>query len=244
MMWASAPPSPSELTPARLPVHGIFSVATYEKQHFCLVDLLALWLPSELKESNTVHLHLVAHRYFILTFFVPSLCGLSTYKPTHTDIIVPNDSCHPSAIKYLINRVNTCSITKEAKKKEITIIHNILRNNKYDNKTLNMAHQKPQKQKENTDIQQLKEKWATFTYHRKLTQLCKDTHIKIAFKTKNPIQNTLKPYIQKDKYEKNGVYQMKCTSCPKKYIGQTGRPFNTRYKEYIRDIKNNTGYSY
>jgi hypothetical protein len=33
--------------------------------------------------------------------------------------------------------------------KEIAIIHNILRNNKYNN----TAHQKPQKQKENTDIQ-------------------------------------------------------------------------------------------
>jgi hypothetical protein len=71
-------------------------------------------------------------------------------KPTHTDIIIPNDSCHPyehktSDIKYLINIVNTHPITKEAKKKEIALIHNILRNNKYDNKTLNTAHQKPQK---------------------------------------------------------------------------------------------------
>jgi hypothetical protein len=43
--------------------------------------------------------------------------------------------------------------------------------------------------------------------------------------------------------------------CPMKYIGQTGRPFNTRYKIHIRDIKNssksgysnyvlNTGHSY
>jgi hypothetical protein len=44
-------------------------------------------------------------------------------KPTHTDIIIPNDSCHPyehktSAIKYLINRVNTYPITKEAKRKK------------------------------------------------------------------------------------------------------------------------------
>jgi hypothetical protein len=88
------------------------------------------------------------------------------------------------------------------------------------------------------------------TYHgkltRKLTHLFKDARIKIAFKTKNTIQNILKPYTQKDKYEKNGVYQMTCMSCPMKYIGQTGRPFNTRYKEHIRDIKNNnskSGYS-
>jgi hypothetical protein len=69
-------------------------------------------------------------------------------KHTHTDLIIPDDSCHPyehktSAIKYLINRANTYPITKEAKKKEIAIIHNILRNNIYDNKTVNTAHQKP-----------------------------------------------------------------------------------------------------
>jgi hypothetical protein len=170
-------------------------------------------------------------------------------KPTHTDIIIPNDSCHPfehktSAIKYLINRVNTYPITNEAKKKkEISIIHNILRNNKHVNKTLNTAHQKPRKQKENTDIHKLKEEWATFTYHgkqtRKLTQLFKDTH-NFFFKTKNTIQNILKPYTQTDKYEKNGVYRMMCMSCPMKYIRQTKRPFNTRYKEHIRDIKNKT----
>jgi hypothetical protein len=51
----------------------------------------------------------------------------------------------------------------------------------------------------------------------------------------------MKPYTQTDKYEKNGVYQMKCMSCPMKYIGQTGRPFNIRYKENIRD--SNSGYS-
>jgi hypothetical protein len=45
-------------------------------------------------------------------------------------------------------------------------------------------------------------------------------------------------------------------SCPMKYTVQTGRPFNTRYKEHIRHIKNsnsksgysnhilNTGHSY
>jgi hypothetical protein len=35
--------------------------------------------------------------------------------------------------------------------------------------------------------------------------------------------------------------------CPLKYIGQTGRTFNTRYKDHIHDIRsnnsNNSGYS-
>jgi hypothetical protein len=38
---------------------------------------------------------------------------------------------------------------------------------------------------------------------------------------------------------------MKCQGCPLKYVGPSGRTFNTRYKEHIHDIRSNnsnTGY--
>jgi hypothetical protein len=44
----------------------------------------------------------------------------------------------------------------------------------------------------------------------------------------------------------SGIYQLNCLECPKKYIGQTGRKFKTRYKEHIQTTRNNgpdTGYS-
>jgi hypothetical protein len=69
----------------------------------------------------------------------------------------------------------------------------------------------------------------------------------VAFRTKNNLQNVLKPKLQTDKYTKeSGIYRMKCLDCPMEYIGQTGRKFNTRYKEHIHDIRHNsssTGYS-
>jgi hypothetical protein len=40
---------------------------------------------------------------------------------------------------------------------------------------------------------------------------------------------------------------MECMDCPLKYIGQTGRTFNSKYKEHIHDIRtnnSNTGYTY
>jgi hypothetical protein len=52
--------------------------------------------------------------------------------------------------------------------------------------------------------------------------------------------------ISKDKYDRSGVYKLKSESCPKVYIGQTGRSFNVRFKEHISDIVHNrdkTGYS-
>jgi hypothetical protein len=102
----------------------------------------------------------------------------------------------------------------------------------------------------NTSQQHQTTKWATFTYNGKETKeiakLFKETNIKIAFRTKNTIQNLVKPRLQQDEYENSGVYQIKFMDCPLKYIGQTGRSFKTIYKEYRQAIRNNnsnSGYS-
>jgi hypothetical protein len=63
-------------------------------------------------------------------------------KHTQTDIIIPKNSCHPyehkiSGIYYLLRRLHTYPITKEAKDTEINTIKNILRNNEYDIKAIN-----------------------------------------------------------------------------------------------------------
>jgi hypothetical protein len=70
--------------------------------------------------------------------------------------------------------------------------------------------------------------------------------MKIAFRTTNTIQNILKHQPPTDKYNRSGIYQMKCLNCSLKYTGQTGRTFNIKYKEHIHAIRNNntnTGYS-
>jgi len=40
-----------------------------------------------------------------------------------------------------------------------------------------------------------------------------------------------------DKYDANGVYRLECPTCNKKYIGQTRRPFRTRFWEHYNDLK-------
>jgi hypothetical protein len=52
--------------------------------------------------------------------------------------------------------------------------------------------------------------------------------------------------ITESKYNKCGIYQMNCKDCSIKYVGQTERTLNPRYKEHIYDIKSNNrnkGYS-
>jgi hypothetical protein len=81
---------------------------------------------------------------------------------------------------------------------------------------------------------------------REITRLFCDSEIKIAFHKQKTIKNILKPHTQTGKYKRIGIYQIKCLDCPLKYIGQTGRIFNIRYKEHIQAIRNNnsnSGYS-
>jgi len=86
------------------------------------------------------------------------------------------------------------------------------------------------------------QKWVPFTFFgpavRKITNLFKSSNIKIAFRTTNTIQKQLSrnPYNQQNP---SGIYSLKCNTCNKKYVGQTGRGIDTRYKEHIRCIKTN-----
>jgi hypothetical protein len=52
-------------------------------------------------------------------------------KPTTTDIIIPNDSCHPmehktAAIRYDYNRMNTYKLTTESKEKDNVMTYSLL----------------------------------------------------------------------------------------------------------------------
>jgi hypothetical protein len=78
-------------------------------------------------------------------------------KPTTTDSIIPNDSCHPqehklAAIIYLTNRMNMYSLNAANKEKESNKIKHILHNNKCDLSLLNKPT-KTDSKKETTCIQ-------------------------------------------------------------------------------------------
>jgi hypothetical protein len=141
--------------------------------------------------------------------------------------------------------VNTYPITNEEKLRETNIIKSILCNNEYNANIIDTLIHKKQKKRQNNTPEDKHQKWAIFTYStkevRKITKLFRDAHIRIAFRTQNTIKNILKYKPKTDIYNKSGIYQMKCMECPKKYVGQTGRTFNIRYKEHIHDIRTNNG---
>jgi len=166
-------------------------------------------------------------------------------KPTATDIIIPNDSCHPRehetvAIRYYCNRLETYKLTPGSRQKEKDNIQQILANKKYDAHSIEKFH-KEKRQRQNEQ----KQKWAKFTYIGKetrfITKLFKSTNVKIAFTTNNTIEKRLvvKQETHQSKYDRSGVYQLMGSKCKMKYTGQTGKPFRVRFQEHVRDFKYN-----
>ena len=117
-------------------------------------------------------------------------------KPTFTDTIIPYTSNHPTqhkyaAIRFLYHRLNTYNLQKQEHDRELNIIHNILYNNAFPIKNQN-SHTHNTQEEHPPKTQQ---KWATFTYTGKettyITNIFKQTDIKIAFRTNNTLDRLL-----------------------------------------------------
>jgi hypothetical protein len=86
--------------------------------------------------------------------------------------------------------------------------------------------------KDKQTTQKEDKKWITSTYHsplvRKVTNLLKKTNIIIAFRCTNTIHQQLSQ--KPDNTNPSGIYKIKCNTCNKAYIGQSGRPITVRHK--------------
>jgi hypothetical protein len=176
-------------------------------------------------------------------------------KPAVTDIMIHNQSCHPSehkwsGIAYLISRLRTYSIENKLEEKNL-IEHLLIANGFHQNVTDILKRQKQVKIEEEPTQDPKKKKWVTFTYMGKETRciakLFKKFNLNIAWRTTNTLEQHLSTTKHKtDIYDRCGVYKIKCTDCGGAYVGQTGRKFRVRFKEHARDIrsnKGNTGYA-
>jgi len=91
--------------------------------------------------------------------------------------------------------------------------------------------------------------WSKFTYcgreARAVTKVFRNTRIKVTYSTNNTLEKLLtkKHHPLRDKYNNSGIYQLTCPTCSKKYTGQTGRSFRTRFKEHLRDFRHANGKS-
>jgi hypothetical protein len=92
--------------------------------------------------------------------------------------------------------------------------------------------------------------WTKSTYSgretRANTKIFKNNKVKITYSTNNALRKLLmggKKHPHRNKYENSGIYQITCPACNMKYMGQTSRPFNTRFQEHLHDFKYGIGKS-
>ena len=66
-----------------------------------------------------------------------------------------------------------------------------------------------------------------------------NTQVEVFYTTNNRLGKLLQYDTSgtKKKYERSGIYHLRCPSCVQKYIGQTGRPFHVRFREYLHDYR-------
>jgi hypothetical protein len=128
-------------------------------------------------------------------------------------------------IRYLYNRNQEYMTTPKDKQQEDKIINHILQVNKYN--TLPKMKEKKRKNQEDTH-NNITPKWAKFTYTDRethiITKLFRHTDLWIAYKTNNNLRKLLtsrRNVQDTDIYNHSGAYQLTCTTCNKKYIGQT-----------------------
>ena len=70
-----------------------------------------------------------------------------------------------------------------------------------------------------------------------MTDLFRNTEVRIAFKATNTIYQQLTEKTPNN--SPSGIYEIKFNTCNLKYLGQSGRPITTRYKEHVRYIRAN-----
>jgi hypothetical protein len=140
----------------------------------------------------------------------------------------------------------TLPLTEASKQSEWTTVLAIATNNGYATKTMNNVKKKLQIKQHKLlnrshDTFITRKKRVIFTYHspliRRVTNLFKHTELNIAYKATNTIKQQIAgKQINNDP---SGVYKLKCNTCNKVYVGQSGRAITKRYKEHITYIKSN-----
>lgn len=174
-------------------------------------------------------------------------------KPTYTDTTIPSVSCHPwqhklAAFHSFINRLMTIPLNKANYQKELKIIYQIASANGYTLDTINNIIKKKQSVQINKQLyavppeKQTKYK-SSITYFgppsERIAKILKSHNVNVAFKTNNSLRSICNGKDKLSNIKKSGVYELQCSDCNAKYVGQTGRSFDIRYKEHIAAFRNN-----
>ena len=174
-------------------------------------------------------------------------------KPSHTDTVIHNSSCHPiqhklAAFNSMIHRLISLPLNEQNFQIELNIIKQIALNNGYSPSLINNLLAKQQYKKTINliypSIKETNKNYNVITFvgqsSIKIKKYLNIHNVNVAFRTNNSLGKYIKNAKSKsEKTNKSGIYKLTCKDCPKIYIGQTGRSFGKRIKEHYSNFVNN-----
>lgn len=176
-------------------------------------------------------------------------------KKTHTYRYIKNTSNHcwqhkMAAWNSMVYRLVNIPMNKIDFEKEKQLIINIANFNGFDKEMILKLIKKQEWRKNIRNISTLEQnnsknnnKRAAIIFiphiSNKISKIFKKYDIDIVSSKHNNLMSLLGNTKDKvNETEKSGIYQIQCENCEKCYIGQTRRNIGIRFKEHIRNIKN------
>ena len=181
-------------------------------------------------------------------------------KPTHTDRYLDFNSHHnnlhkASTASTLLHRALNLPNSSEGIKRELNYVHAALESNGYRSKFIkNIQAKKTRSLTTNVSPEELvgmffkvveptesRTSFASLPYIKGVTEPL--TRVLKKHAVVNKPFTTLQQQFPAPKFrpsmesQSNVVYKIPCTNCSWCYIGETGRAFNTRKKEHLRNTK-------
>ena len=174
-------------------------------------------------------------------------------KKAYAGTILNFNSNHPvihkrNCIRTLFQRTITHCNTEENKNNEIKFLFQLFQNNNYPKQFIERTWSQMKEQlKQNNEVQQTttieeqeqrKQTYYTLPYingiSETLSRMFQKHDIKIAHKPTTTLKNQLfKPKkLKSDLERRNVIYQIDCSNCQQKYIGQTRKQLSTRVHEH------------
>lgn len=176
-------------------------------------------------------------------------------KETNVNSFITNDSNHcfqhkMAAFNFLVHRLLTFPLNPVRFQLELQNIKNIAIDNGYSPKIIDNLIRK---RKFKLDISKSstllsvetkeKQNFIKIPFHnlaKGLNKVCKDANYKIVYSSNNRIHNLLgNPKDKVETLEKSGIYEIKCSHCNRKYVGQTKRSIQIRFKEHLAHFRCN-----
>ncbi|KAK9884367.1 hypothetical protein WA026_005315 [Henosepilachna vigintioctopunctata] len=156
-----------------------------------------------------------------------------------------------AALNSMIHRAFSIPLSKQDLREELNVIRTIGRNNQFplkiidtliikkEKRFINRLLYRPHYINSKNDRNELRYVSIPYTHvpSSKIIKFFKNNNLNIAFSSHSRLDRMIfnNKLSESEPMKKSGIYRLDCEECKSSYVGQTGRCFETRLKEHVKN---------